>query len=707
MLPVNQWTHIAATYDAFFTRYKIFVNGVLDTSSVIAGATPTTNSDSLYIGIAGALGAFSGQLDEVRLWRKVITDAEVYKYFRSSIGASTSVYTNLIMSFTFQNEDASGTLFSLHDWTENSNNGIGRNVSAVDYSNQLYTTIAHNECIELDGNDDYLESVDSLAFENAVTNYLTLQCWVYQRSGSLSTLISAPVSSFDWDFLLYINGNGEIEASVENTFYSSGTPGIIPLNKWTHVAFVLNEETGKFYINGKLIAVDTAGAVNLTLNADKLYVGGGPGAIADLNGFIDEIRISDIAASQSQLLQEMNMSLDKSFRSSPTYSEFAYNFDGILKDNLSDGGPRLEFRGNSKFSHPACTPNQPVSPLTRNDAVNFGKGFYIKRPDKRVPVSGLSGITADSLSINKNTSLNDVNLFVAMTHTNLSDITITLTGPGGNSVNVVSGIVAAGENDNLAAMFDDQSGNSITNGTYTSFTPAVKAQVNLNSAFAGSSSQGYWKIKITDNGAAADTGRLIAWGIQINNMAERESNLNLSALIQGFYNEPSNTMIKDSMRVYLWVNVLGFHLLDSSIALLNNQGEGLFSFKNSSQIDGLPFVVQLKHRNSIETWSNPLNSFVTLTGFEGTYDFRTDNSKAFGNNMMPVDVTPIRYAIYSGDVNQDGSVNALDISEIDNDVFNFSSGYIGSDVTGDNVTDAADLSVSDNNAFNFVSKITP
>ena len=69
------------------------------------------------------------------------------------------------------------------------------------------------------------------------------------------------------------------------------------------------------------------------------------------------------------------MSLDKSFRSSPTYSEFAYNFDGILKDNLSDGGPRLEFRGNSKFSHPACTPNQPVSPLTKNDAVNLGKGF--------------------------------------------------------------------------------------------------------------------------------------------------------------------------------------------------------------------------------------------------------------------------------------------------------------------------------------------
>ena len=74
-LQINTWTHVAVTYDAFFTLYKIYFNGVLDTSSVIAGGTPTTNSDSLYIGISGATTPFKGQLDEVRVWRKVIGDA--------------------------------------------------------------------------------------------------------------------------------------------------------------------------------------------------------------------------------------------------------------------------------------------------------------------------------------------------------------------------------------------------------------------------------------------------------------------------------------------------------------------------------------------------------------------------------------------------------------------------------------------------------
>ncbi len=44
---------------------------------------------------------------------------------------------------------------------------------------------------------------------------------------------------------------------------------------------------------------------------------------------------------------------------------------------------------------------------------------------------------------------------------------------------------------------------------------------------------------------------------------------------------------------------------------------------------------------------------------------------------------------------------------MDNDAFNFVSGYVNTDVTGDNVVDAADLGIIDNNAFNYVSKITP
>ncbi len=75
--------------------------------------------------------------------------------------------------------------------------------------------------------------------------------------------------------------------------------------------------------------------------------------------------------------------------------------------------------------------------------------------------------------------------------------------------------------------------------------------------------------------------------------------------------------------------------------------------------------------------------------------------------MKQVDSSPLRFGIYTGDVNQDGSVNEADMSLADNDVFNFVTGYVNTDVNGNYAVDASDLEIIDNNLFNFVSKITP
>jgi len=75
--------------------------------------------------------------------------------------------------------------------------------------------------------------------------------------------------------------------------------------------------------------------------------------------------------------------------------------------------------------------------------------------------------------------------------------------------------------------------------------------------------------------------------------------------------------------------------------------------------------------------------------------------------MILVDTSPNKYAIYSGDVNKDGAVDATDLAAIDNDAFNFNSGYLATDVTGDGFVDATDYSIADNNAANFVSAILP
>jgi hypothetical protein len=129
---------------------------------------------------------------------------------------------------------------------------------------------------------------------------------------------------------------------------------------------------------------------------------------------------------------------------------------------------------------------------------------------------------------------------------------------------------------------------------------------------------------------------------------------------------------------------------------------GTFIF--SDAVNGANYYIELQHRNSIETWSKTPQIF---TSNSLTYNFTTANTQAYGDNMIQVDASPVRYAIYGGDVNQDGTVDATDVSMIDNDAFYFISGYVVTDLTGDNFVDGTDFAIADNNAANFVSVVRP
>jgi len=178
--------------------------------------------------------------------------------------------------------------------------------------------------------------------------------------------------------------------------------------------------------------------------------------------------------------------------------------------------------------------------------------------------------------------------------------------------------------------------------------------------------------------------------------------LNLTMLIQGFYNSTTNLMVQDTARVYLRNSTAPYAIVDSAKAQLSNAGTGVFTFANA--VNGINYYIQLTHRNSIETWSKSVQTFA---GNSLTYNFTSANTQAYGNNIKQVDASPVRFAIFSGDVNQDGTVDATDLSRVDNDAFNSLSGYVNADVTGDDFVDAQDVSIVDNNAFNSVSEVTP
>ncbi|MDQ3019048.1 MAG: DUF1929 domain-containing protein [Bacteroidota bacterium] len=178
--------------------------------------------------------------------------------------------------------------------------------------------------------------------------------------------------------------------------------------------------------------------------------------------------------------------------------------------------------------------------------------------------------------------------------------------------------------------------------------------------------------------------------------------LQLTALIEGFYDNVSNTMIQDTAKVFLRNIYSPYTIIDSVKGLLNSSGVGTFNFYNAVNV--MPYYIVLQHRNSIETWSSGGNSF--SAGIM-TYSFITASNKAYGSNQIQIDNSPLRYAIYSGDVNQDEIIDVSDAGTIDNDAFNFVTGYIKTDLTGDELVDVSDEAIVDNNVFTFVGVIKP
>ena len=76
---VNEWNHVAATYDASTDTAKLYFNGVLRNTKELR-AEPFTTSVALSLGATAADGPkryLNGSLDEVRIYESVLTEQEI------------------------------------------------------------------------------------------------------------------------------------------------------------------------------------------------------------------------------------------------------------------------------------------------------------------------------------------------------------------------------------------------------------------------------------------------------------------------------------------------------------------------------------------------------------------------------------------------------------------------------------------------------
>lgn len=179
--------------------------------------------------------------------------------------------------------------------------------------------------------------------------------------------------------------------------------------------------------------------------------------------------------------------------------------------------------------------------------------------------------------------------------------------------------------------------------------------------------------------------------------------LDASVLLEGRYDSVSNQLADDSVMIVLHEQENPYNGIDTARVRVNSTGHAMCEFRKSQLTRN--YFVEVKHRSSIAVWSSTPKFLVT--GQTNVLQLKDDRSLAYGMNIKEVDKFPIQFALYSGDVNQDGIIDAGDCAITDNDAFNFTTGYSVTDLNGDLVVDAEDLVIVTENAYSFVVTLQP
>ena len=141
--------------------------------------------------------------------------------------------------------------------------------------------------------------------------------------------------------------------------------------------------------------------------------------------------------------------------------------------------------------------------------------------------------------------------------------------------------------------------------------------------------------------------------------------------------------------------------IDRKFGILKTNGDVSVTF-GPAVLAGTSYFIKINHRNSLETWSKLPVPFSTST----SYLFTTSASMAFGDNMIE---TPdnLGWAIYNGDLSQDGAIDGLDFLDLDSSIQNGDGGYAVGDLLGDGSVDGLDFLVLDQNTLNGVGVSIP
>ncbi|MGB9669462.1 MAG: LamG domain-containing protein, partial [Anaerolineales bacterium] len=214
---------------------------------------------------------------------------------------------------TFNPLTGADTLVGWWKMNENSWSGIngevwdssGKKNHGTAYGNAFPTTGYFKKAGSFDGDNDYLEILDSDSL--SITGDMTIEAWVKVNdyttaNGIVGKTLNGIAAPYDYYLLsvsgipIFCRGNGIDYACVQAT-------NPVPTDSWHHLAVTMNGTTVTHYLDGK---VNGSGTLSTTIvDADgALRIGNRDDLKTDFNGLIDNLAVYNYAKSAAGILKD-------------------------------------------------------------------------------------------------------------------------------------------------------------------------------------------------------------------------------------------------------------------------------------------------------------------------------------------------------------------------------------------------------------------
>ena len=304
------WSFVCVSYDAS-GNYKFYINGAVSSSGTNLQIFSNSN---FQIGIQTSLGEkFSGTIDDVRIYNRVLSSQEVQQLYalgqanvaHSNTTAQIGINSGLVGYWTFDGPSMNWRTNTTADSSGNGNTG-----TLVSLGTTTAPAIGKiGQALKFNG------STRNISTSNKVVTTSDFSFSVWVKNGSTSQAIDTTILTNQND----TNNYGLVFAqrgagNAYSIFYGNGSGTWInidqnrfalPLNTWTHVAFTKLGANTSIYINGVVWATLTQGSsiVNFT-NANNFRIGSGiTGVNRFFMGSVDDVRTYNRALSAAEVKQ--------------------------------------------------------------------------------------------------------------------------------------------------------------------------------------------------------------------------------------------------------------------------------------------------------------------------------------------------------------------------------------------------------------------